>query len=252
MQIDLFTFLAQIANFIVLVVLLRIFLYTPIIQAMDKREERISSRLEEGRRKLEEAEEQKKRYEDERQELEEKKDSYLEKAREDAEERKRTLLDDAREEVATREKRWRESLEEKKSDFLSDFRNLTIRQFTDSMRNMLDDLANQDLEQQTAMTFAGRIESMSDDTFSTFDGFLVESPFELGNEIRGQLERVLREKKDYSVEVEFRTNGEMSFGIMVTGGDHRIAWTVDEYLESIERRIKGRIEQEIRGEGEHE
>ena len=48
MEFDLFTFSAQIVNFIVLVVLLRIFLYKRIIDAMDKREERIASRLQEA------------------------------------------------------------------------------------------------------------------------------------------------------------------------------------------------------------
>ena len=48
MQIDWFTVVAQIVNFLTLVGLLKKFLYGPIIRAMDDRERRIASRLEEA------------------------------------------------------------------------------------------------------------------------------------------------------------------------------------------------------------
>ena len=58
MNIDWFTLSAQIVNFLILLVLLRKFLYGPLRNVMQKREEKVTSRLEEARRKLDEAEEQ--------------------------------------------------------------------------------------------------------------------------------------------------------------------------------------------------
>jgi F-type H+-transporting ATPase subunit b len=51
MLIDWFTVVAQIINFLILVALLKHFLYGRIIKAMDQREERINSRLEEAKKK---------------------------------------------------------------------------------------------------------------------------------------------------------------------------------------------------------
>ena len=55
MLIDWFTVIAQIVNFLVLVYLLKRFLYKPIIKAMDGREQRIAGRLEEADKREEEA-----------------------------------------------------------------------------------------------------------------------------------------------------------------------------------------------------
>ena len=57
MQIDWFTVVAQIVNFLILVWLLKKFLYGPIIRAMDDRERRIASRLEEANARERQAQE---------------------------------------------------------------------------------------------------------------------------------------------------------------------------------------------------
>jgi len=57
-QIDYFTIFAQIINFLVLVLLLKHFLYGRIIKAMDEREKRIESQLQEAAKKKKEADEE--------------------------------------------------------------------------------------------------------------------------------------------------------------------------------------------------
>lgn len=51
MQIDYFTFAAQIINFLVLVFLLRHFLYRPVIRSMKEREQKISDQLKDAEEK---------------------------------------------------------------------------------------------------------------------------------------------------------------------------------------------------------
>ena len=55
MQIDWFTFIAELINFLVLMVLLKRFLYGPIIKAMDRRERKITASLLEATQKTQEA-----------------------------------------------------------------------------------------------------------------------------------------------------------------------------------------------------
>ncbi|MDT8272548.1 MAG: F0F1 ATP synthase subunit B, partial [Desulfomonilia bacterium] len=50
MEIDLFTWGAQIVNFLILVALLRHFLYGRIVHAIDTRQEKIASRWDEAER----------------------------------------------------------------------------------------------------------------------------------------------------------------------------------------------------------
>ena len=56
MLVDWFTIIAQIVNFLILMVLLKIFLYDRIVRAMEEREEKIRSRLQEAENTKTEAE----------------------------------------------------------------------------------------------------------------------------------------------------------------------------------------------------
>ncbi len=58
MLIDWFTVFAQIINFLILVFLLKRFLYEPIISAMDEREEKIALRMQAAEQKRNEAEQE--------------------------------------------------------------------------------------------------------------------------------------------------------------------------------------------------
>ncbi len=83
MQIDYFTIVAQIINFLVLVFLLRHFLYRPVIKAMDEREQKMVSRLKDAEQKREEAEAEAESFRQMKQELEDKRQEMLTKAAEE-------------------------------------------------------------------------------------------------------------------------------------------------------------------------
>ena len=84
MLIDWFTVVAQIVNFLILVGLLKYFLYGRIIRAMDQREERIAARLAEAQQREQEAKEERQHYQARKEELEKQKGGILAQAREEA------------------------------------------------------------------------------------------------------------------------------------------------------------------------
>jgi F-type H+-transporting ATPase subunit b len=61
MLIDWFTVVAQIINFLILVYLLKRFLYKPILNAIDEREKRIASQLEDAAKQKAEANQKKRK-----------------------------------------------------------------------------------------------------------------------------------------------------------------------------------------------
>ena len=77
MQIDWVTVIAQIINFLVLVFLLKRFLYVPIINAMDRRQQAIATSLEEAQQKSNVAESEALRYRQLQDNLEKDKNSLL-------------------------------------------------------------------------------------------------------------------------------------------------------------------------------
>ena len=86
MLIDWFTVVAQIVNFVVLVVLLKHFLYDRIIGAMARREETIRARREAAENEKEEAQQEADAYRKKKEEIEEKRNEMHSQAKQAAEE----------------------------------------------------------------------------------------------------------------------------------------------------------------------
>jgi F-type H+-transporting ATPase subunit b len=94
--IDWFTVSAQIINFLILVFLLKKFLYGPIIRAMDKREEKIAGRLNDAGQKQEEAQKEIKRYRKKNEDFESQRADMLAEAKTAAEQQEKQLIAMAR------------------------------------------------------------------------------------------------------------------------------------------------------------
>lgn len=91
--------ISQIINFVLLLVLLRIFLYKPVVNMLDRRREKIKSDLEEAETARSQAEAAKQEYERQLEEAREERRSILAQAREQAEKTREEVLAKARTEA---------------------------------------------------------------------------------------------------------------------------------------------------------
>jgi len=153
MEIDWFTLIAQIVNFMILVFLLKIFLYDRIIGAIDKREKEIAGRMEDSERKQHEAEKHLQSLEQEREEIKRKKSELIEKAREEATLSREELIDKARKEVDEIRDRWIEGLQQQKESFVKRFRKGAGDELLATTRRVLEDLADDGLEDAIVRAF---------------------------------------------------------------------------------------------------
>lgn len=88
--------ISQIINFVLLLVILRVFLYKPIVNMLDKRRETIRTDLEEAENARSQAEAAKQEYEKQLEEAREERRSILAQAREQADKMREEILDKAR------------------------------------------------------------------------------------------------------------------------------------------------------------
>ena len=162
MEFDWVTVAAQVVNFLILVFLLKRFLYNPVIRVMDRREQRISDRLERARSREEEAESLAEDYEQAQQALAAQRDRQLEAARQEAETTRQRLIDEARSEVAARRRQWREALSSEQERVEHALHRQVVESVTDIARQVLDDLAAQSLEDRILERFIARLEADGD------------------------------------------------------------------------------------------
>ena len=122
MQIDYFTIVAQIINFLVLVFLLRHFLYRPVIKTMDEREQKMVSRLKDAEQKIKEAEQETETLRLMKQELQGKRQEMLAKVTEEVRVLKTDLTEKGRAEVEASMADWYASIDRHKESILTDLR----------------------------------------------------------------------------------------------------------------------------------
>ena len=142
MHINWFVFLAQIFNFLLLMYLLKRFLYGRIIKAMDDREAKIAARFAEAEELKGKANEAAELYEKRNQMLNEKKEIMLNEATMAAEAKRKELMEKVREEVDQVKARWQDMLVREHDAFFYDLRQRAAKQLYATARKALADLAD--------------------------------------------------------------------------------------------------------------
>jgi F-type H+-transporting ATPase subunit b len=243
MPIDWFTIGAQVFNFLLLVALLRIFLYRPILDAMDRREEKITSRLEEAEQKRDDAEDQQRKLEQQRRDFEENKDSLLTEVREDAEKRRKQLVEEAREKADAARDKWLSQVDEERDSFLQDLRRRVARETCSLARKALANLADAKLEEQMTRLFLARLGKEHDSIkgASMESGVIVRSAFDLTKSVRDEVRKTLQDLPGGGDEPRFETDSDLLCGIELRIGDRKIGWSVEGYLDDFEGRLKEAI-----------
>jgi F-type H+-transporting ATPase subunit b len=259
--IDWFTVIAQIINFLILVVLLKIFLYDRVVQAIDQRKEQAESAFGEAEQKQQQAKQTRQEFEQKQADLEEQKDAILSDARQEGRDKRDELVEEARQDVQEKRQQWARSLEQHQREFMDRLREELARQLSAAARKILRDLADVDLERQVVATFLTRVESMSDEdrseltkTVGDGDSVTVMTAWELSQDQREEIESRLREPLglDDGQGPEFATADDLICGIEVRGGGQRVGWHLSAYLSELTSSVEDAISSEVEGSGPQE
>lgn len=238
MLIDWFTVIAQLINFVILAVALKLLLYDRIVDAMEKRAKTIAARERAAEQAQQAAEGESERLEEERRQFRDERNELLEQAREEARERGRQLLEEARAEVEDQERRWQESLHSKREKLLAELQAATGEKSITIARRALRDLADADLEREVVDRFLHRLDRADDGTAEILEilrreesPLLVRTAFDLSDDHREQIRKTLRELiADPEREIEWEHDRDLIAGIVIRVGEQRIGWTVGSYL----------------------
>lgn len=241
MQIDWLTVGAQVVNFLILVVLLRRFLYRPVLAAMDRREQRIAAALQEAERREREAEARGQALAAAGADLERQRHALLAGARDDADAERRRLLDEVRAEVERQRTHVRVQLEQEWDDQRHALTGRLAAAATDATRRALSDLADADLEHAIARTFCHRLAALDEATRAAVADAaagqaVVSTTFEPDPATARLVADAVREH--LGREATFVQAHDLVAGIEVRVGGWKLSWTVAEYLRDLETELE--------------
>lgn len=256
MKIDLFTLFAQIVNFLILILLLKRFLYRPIVRTMDERERRIGASLEEAELRESESRREAAVCHAERQEIEDQRGEMLSKAQEEAEAWRRDLIQQARAEVEERQLRWHQAIEREKESFLRDLRQRAGAQVYEIAHRALADLATVELEHHIIDTFLERLPSSEKPGIGTFrtpgseametaerqgnvsrPEAVICTAFAIDEETRERVKKAVRECLTGDYSLRFEESPDLICGIELRAGGQAAAWSLRDYLETLDEKM---------------
>jgi F-type H+-transporting ATPase subunit b len=244
--IDWFTVLAQIVNFLVLVALMKRFLYGPLIKAIDDREALIATQLAGAARKKTEAESEMRHVQQQIAEFEDRGAKIIAEASSEADKKKNEMIESARNSVRGLEQRWRDDLRLEQKTFFNEIRQEAAGEILAITRHVLADLANADIEHCAVEVFLEKLRSFDAGAIRKLsaDGLTVVSAKQPPEELQRQIEKAIEKSAGEQLPIHFDQSPDMAWGIALQGGGQRIGWTPDGYLDSLEERLRETIGQQ--------
>jgi len=245
MLIDWFTVGAQALNFLILVWLLKRFLYKPILHAIDEREKRIARELADADAKKAEAQKEQDEFQHKNEEFDKQRADLLSKATDEANTERDRLQDEARKAA--------DALMTKRQEMLSnDAKNLnqaisrrTQQEVFAIARKALTDLATTSLEERMSEVFTRRLRQMSGQAKESLGKALktasdpahVRSTFDLPADQRAAIQNAINETFSADIHLRFETSPDLVSGIELTTNGQKVAWSIADYLGSLEKGV---------------
>jgi len=245
MQINWFTVIAQVINFLVLVWLLKRFLYKPILKAIDERENKIAAQIKDAEAKDAKAKKEQAEFARKNETFDKEKKGLMDKAVAETNEEKEKLLEAARNEATVLRSKLENSLKEMQENLNRDIAQKTQQEVFAIARKTLADLASLGLEEQSANIFIKRLNDLKKEEKQQFiDAFksgsepiLLQSAFDLPAKQQTDIKSTVNEILGAKTQFQFKTAPEIISGIELTSNGYKLAWSISEYLNSLQKNI---------------
>jgi F-type H+-transporting ATPase subunit b len=245
MLIDWFTVGAQALNFLILVWLLKRFLYKPVLAAIDAREKLIAAELADAGAKKAEAQKDRDEFQHKNDEFDKQRATLLSKATDDAKGEGHRLLDAATKAADALSAKRQQSLLDDAHTLDHAIALRTQQEVFAITRKTLGDLATVSLEERLGEVFTRRLRDLNGKAKETIatalktasDPALVRSTFELPEEQRAAIQNAVNETFSADVHVRFETSPDLVSGIELSSNGQKVAWSISDYLASMEKAV---------------
>ena len=243
MPIDWFTVVAQAINFLILVWLLKRFLYKPILHAIDEREKGIAAQLAEAEAKKAEAQKERDDFQHKNEAFDQERAALLKKATDEAKGERQRLLDEARKDADALRAKRQDALRNEQRNLSQEIIRWTQKEVFAITRKTLADLATTSLEERMGDVFVQRLR-----VDRRGQGAVGCRPQDLdptgarAQRVRSAAGSSRRRSKVRSTKpsrlethVQFETVPELVSGIELSTNGQKVAWSIADYLATLEK-----------------
>ena len=250
MLIDWFTVGAQIVNFLILVWLLKHFLYKPILDAIDAREKRIAAELADADKKKADAEKERTDFEDKNRVFDQQRSALLGKATDEAKAERERLIDQAKKDAESLRVTQADALRGDQVRLGSEITLLAEREVFAIARKALTDLATVSLEERVGEVFTRRLRELDPKAKELLGAALKNSPqpalirsaFDLPADQKAAIQNALNETFSTVVRIKFEDSQDVVCGIELTANGQKVAWSIASYLTELSKKVSDLVD----------
>jgi len=261
MLIDWFTVSAQAINFLILVWLLKRFLYRPVLAAIDAREKKIAAQLQSATQREAQAQTERDDYQRRSEALERNREGILRSANAEAAAERQALLEAARKESQALRARLLEVVGKEREELGRRLVTQTQAEVIALTRKTLTDLADVSVEDRMVAVFIENLRHLPKEPQAPAEpsmapgperiegadaGFVrtgvVRSAFDLSLPQRAAIKTAVNESLGASIAIRFESTPDLVCGIDLSVGGVKLAWSVADYLDSITRHVLALVE----------
>lgn len=245
MLFDWFTVGAQTLNFLILVWLMKRFLYKPILDAIDAREKRIALALADAAAKQAEAQKERDEFHKKNEAFDLQRNELLSQARDEIKTERQRLLDETRQAADALRVKRQDALASELQNLHQDIARRSREEVFAIAQKVLTDLAGTTLEERMGEVFTRRLRELDDTAKAGLATALktasntvqVRSAFELPPAQRAAMQRALDETFSSDIQIRFDTTPDVISGIELTANGWKVAWNIADFLASLEQSI---------------
>lgn len=260
MFIDWFTVGAQALNFVILVWLLKRFLYKPIIHAVDAREKRIAKERADADATKAEAGNERDTFQKKNEAFDQQRAGLLNKATDEAKAERQRLLGEVRAAADALTAKRLEVMQNNAKSLNQAIAAQAQKEVFAIAGKVLKDLAGSSLEERLSEVFTRRLREIKGESKAALaaaiktasEPVLVRTAFDLPKAQHEATQVALNETFSADIPLRFETAPELIGGIELSVGGQKLAWSIADYLLSLEKGVdellKARNQPEARPE----
>ena len=244
MLIDWFTVGAQVVNFLILVWLLKRFLYKPILDAIDAREKRIADQYKDAQSKTAAAQKEQDEFRDKNKVFDEQRNATFDKAKDDSKKACDALLQAASKQSDDLRAAQAVALRQDQARLSDELSHLAAKEVIEIARKTLADLATVTLEERVEEVFTRRLREMQGDSkmrmaeaLTSPEQAVVRSCFDLSSAQQASIQKAINESFSVDSHLRFEVSNALMCGIELTGNGQRLDWNISAYLSSLDRGV---------------
>lgn len=250
MGIDLFTLTAQVINLIILLFLLRKFLYVPVLKAVEARQKLIADELISAEQARASAQKEEAKCVAKLREIETQKQAVLDKVQKEAQQLAVKLSEEAQVQYKQSQQKLNEKLKAEHRNFDVSVQSLVVKYFEQFADSALKQIADADLNVLAVHRFMQKLTTLPENEKKSFAAtyranniIIIKSAKVLPDEMKENLENVLKQelKLKNSTIFEYKTSEELICGLSVAAGEQMISWNLQSYLKEFRNNLNNEV-----------